>query len=144
MIRRPPRSTRSATLFPYTTLFRSWIRKLSACDAPGVSREERHARDSGRPPSPVQRSRAHPRMNGAMPPGADSPGNAIRFPRGEGAAGRVLEPTAEEVEALIRAIPYGETRTVKDLRLDLADERGVAAVCAGSGEHTSEPQSLMR
>src|SRR3546814_6571886 len=31
---------------------------------------------------------------------------------------------------LIRAFPYGETRTVKDLRLDLADERGVAAVCA--------------
>src|SRR3546814_2092662 len=24
MIRRPPRSTRTATLFPYTTLFRSW------------------------------------------------------------------------------------------------------------------------
>src|SRR3546814_5270701 len=75
-------------------------------------------------------------MNGAMPPGADSPGNAIRFPRGEGAAGRVLEPTAEEVEALIRAIPYGETRTVKDLRLDLADERGVAAVCSvTTGRH---------
>src|SRR3546814_4534998 len=32
MIRRPPRSTRTDTLFPYTTLFRSdlgnWIRKL--------------------------------------------------------------------------------------------------------------------
>src|SRR3546814_8640903 len=26
MIRRPPRSTRTDTLFPYTTLFRSWIR----------------------------------------------------------------------------------------------------------------------
>src|SRR3546814_14072103 len=25
MIRRPPRSTRTATLFPYTTLFRSWF-----------------------------------------------------------------------------------------------------------------------
>src|SRR3546814_10720676 len=25
MIRRPPRSTRTDTLFPYTTLFRSWI-----------------------------------------------------------------------------------------------------------------------
>src|SRR3546814_17763527 len=28
MIRRPPRSTRTATLFPYTTLFRSHIRQL--------------------------------------------------------------------------------------------------------------------
>src|SRR3546814_4154930 len=26
MIRRPPRSTRTDTLFPYTTLFRSWRR----------------------------------------------------------------------------------------------------------------------
>src|SRR3546814_15689949 len=83
-----------------------------------------------------------------MPPGADSQGNAIRVPRGEGAAGRVLEPTAEEVEALIRAIPYGETRTVKDLRLDLADERSVAAVCAvTTGLHlrripTAAPDSI--
>src|SRR3546814_13140559 len=27
MIRRPPRSTRTDTLFPYTTLFRSWRRR---------------------------------------------------------------------------------------------------------------------
>src|SRR3546814_12707285 len=30
MIRRPPRSTRTDTLFPYTTLFRSPTRKASA------------------------------------------------------------------------------------------------------------------
>src|SRR3546814_2380241 len=30
MIRRPPRSTRTDTLFPYTTLFRSRVRALSA------------------------------------------------------------------------------------------------------------------
>src|SRR3546814_6812229 len=29
MIRRPPRSTRTDTLFPYTTLFRSILRRLS-------------------------------------------------------------------------------------------------------------------
>src|SRR3546814_6435398 len=29
MIRRPPRSTRTDTLFPYTTLFRSDVRKVS-------------------------------------------------------------------------------------------------------------------
>src|SRR3546814_13425326 len=38
MIRRPPRSTRTDTLFPYTTLFRSWqggpLRILSARRAP--------------------------------------------------------------------------------------------------------------
>src|SRR3546814_6021110 len=27
MIRRPPRFTRTDTLFPYTTLFRSWVEK---------------------------------------------------------------------------------------------------------------------
>src|SRR6187402_3894445 len=32
MIRRPPRSTRLATLFPYTTLFRSW-RPCAGCSS---------------------------------------------------------------------------------------------------------------
>src|SRR3546814_5587496 len=31
MIRRPPRSTRTDTLFPYTTLFRSIKRRLTRC-----------------------------------------------------------------------------------------------------------------
>src|SRR3546814_5757844 len=31
MIRRPPRSTRTDTLSPYTTLFRSWVLPLRAC-----------------------------------------------------------------------------------------------------------------
>src|SRR3546814_9573491 len=30
MIRRPPRSTRTDTLFPYTTLFRSWLEQHRA------------------------------------------------------------------------------------------------------------------
>src|SRR3546814_1588637 len=34
MIRRPPRSTRTDTLFPYTTLFRSKAAKLIAPDGP--------------------------------------------------------------------------------------------------------------
>src|SRR3546814_3619752 len=33
MIRRPPRSTRTDTLFPYTTLFRSYIDGAEACSA---------------------------------------------------------------------------------------------------------------
>src|SRR3546814_10811370 len=36
MIRRPPRSTRTDTLFPYTTLFRSAMCGASAKDAPCV------------------------------------------------------------------------------------------------------------
>src|SRR3546814_12347506 len=32
MIRRPPRSTRTDTLFPYTTLFRSFVALLDGCE----------------------------------------------------------------------------------------------------------------
>lgn len=79
-------------------------------------------------------------MNGRLPPGAGGsvPANAIRFPSGAASSGadRVLEPSAEQVEALIRAIPYGETRTVKDLRLDLADADGAATACpVATGQH---------
>src|SRR3546814_1738605 len=35
MIRRPPRSTRTDTLFPYTTLFRSAAKVVTAVDARG-------------------------------------------------------------------------------------------------------------
>src|SRR3546814_6471059 len=35
MIRRPPRSTRTDTLFPYTTLFRSLVQHLHEADAAG-------------------------------------------------------------------------------------------------------------
>src|SRR3546814_15166063 len=37
MIRRPPRSTRTGTLFPYTTLFRSPLRWADTVDAAHVS-----------------------------------------------------------------------------------------------------------
>src|SRR3546814_9392508 len=37
MIRRPPRPTRTDTLFPYTTLFRSIVAALSSCAIMGQS-----------------------------------------------------------------------------------------------------------
>src|SRR3546814_7229518 len=45
MIRRPPRSTRTDTLFPYTTLFRSC--PLS-CRGAGLLRPDRHQAGAGR------------------------------------------------------------------------------------------------
>src|SRR3546814_8632625 len=39
MIRRPPRSTRTDTLFPYTTLFRSPHRRLDAGEIAGLRRK---------------------------------------------------------------------------------------------------------
>src|SRR3546814_1558359 len=38
MIRRPPRSTRTDTLFPYTTLFRSWEEEGAIRDAASLAR----------------------------------------------------------------------------------------------------------
>src|SRR3546814_3757498 len=46
MIRRPPRSTRTDTLFPYTTLFRSSPSRGRECAAPApqTSKQEHHRR----------------------------------------------------------------------------------------------------
>ncbi len=62
-------------------------------------------------------------------------GEPIRRPTSS-AAGAVFVPNAEQVEALVRAIPYGESRSVKDLRLDLADGQGADSACAvATGRH---------
>src|SRR3546814_12899368 len=70
MIRRPPRSTRTETLFPYTTLFRSRRERKRPRKTGGEqglqpagdrqSRRRRSARRDGRPQAP-----AHPRASQA-------------------------------------------------------------------------------
>src|SRR3546814_14389705 len=40
MIRRPPRSTRTDTLFPYTTLFRSMVRAVDGATVPATGEIE--------------------------------------------------------------------------------------------------------
>src|SRR3546814_13751311 len=47
MIRRPPRSTRTDTLFPYTTLFRSPTCRLQWGRRRGCGRHRRHEATSG-------------------------------------------------------------------------------------------------
>src|SRR3546814_17819657 len=69
MIRRPPRSTRTDTLFPYTTLFRS---------SPGVPR--RRTRD--RPGDPARRGWHRLRRARFWQP-APSPGTAAPFHRAD-------------------------------------------------------------
>src|SRR3546814_16515606 len=44
MIRRPPRSTRTDTLFPYTTLFRSIIADVNSATATAVPRRQGSAK----------------------------------------------------------------------------------------------------
>src|SRR3546814_14341660 len=50
MIRRPPRSTRTDTLFPYTTLFRSFAQRKRVADAQRAlqARETKKAREDVR------------------------------------------------------------------------------------------------
>src|SRR3546814_12105277 len=61
MIRRPPRSTRADTLFPYTTLFRSDARAArraclrAVCEAPGRRGGGRYRKASSCPPACLKR-----------------------------------------------------------------------------------------
>src|SRR3546814_15460056 len=59
MIRRPPRSTRTDTLFPYTTLFRSLAPERGA-DARGAGEEPRADRLSPARPPPREARRDRP------------------------------------------------------------------------------------
>src|SRR3546814_975043 len=63
MIRRPPRSTRTDTLFPYTTLFRS---PREWCRPDGDELQPRRSAAAGRPGLPVQ---AHGARGRHAPPG---------------------------------------------------------------------------
>src|SRR3546814_3907563 len=64
MIRRPPRSTRTDTLFPYTTLFRS--RSLSAGGlADRVRHPDQHERERGRGEPGERTARRAARAQGA-------------------------------------------------------------------------------
>src|SRR3546814_4500189 len=65
MIRRPPRSTRTDTLFPYTTLFRSLIVAPAKNLQGAVGMQARHV--AGRIKQPVDtRSRAGPESAGGF------------------------------------------------------------------------------
>src|SRR3546814_9649986 len=69
MIRRPPRSTRTDTLFPYTTLFRSFHAHLDSrlalvpdIDAAGRVLTHQHHRESGLS-TRLRRKGLHPRRH---------------------------------------------------------------------------------
>src|SRR3546814_20269310 len=63
IIRRPPRSTRTDTLFPYTTLFRSRSSRSVRRLATGTRRTGRHSK-----PSPSSLKASSPRCSGARGP----------------------------------------------------------------------------
>src|SRR3546814_16870874 len=93
MIRLPPRSTRTDTLFPYTTLFRSARRRGQRPQAPdpGALRPPGEAADPRAPrlPERLQRRRRRPlRAAGA----GLRPGLAARLLKTAHAASRSLSP----------------------------------------------------
>src|SRR3546814_18683117 len=118
MLRRPPRSTRSYTLFPYTPLFRS----RSLLFVPG-DRPERFAK--------------------AAASGADAIildlEDSVALANKEAARSAVADYLSgtREVITLVRVNPL-------DGHLTAADITAIAGAMPRSEEHTSELQSLMR
>src|SRR3546814_7511746 len=135
MIRRPPRSTRTDTLFPYTTLFRS----------PGVPLADPRPRPRLLGPDPrhgLDAATRHPgagRDRGAVAAHPDGRcprrGHRLSLPPRWPAPGRYLR-RADRPQAVERRDFRGGARALSaDLRL---------LPCPRSEEHTSELQSLMR
>src|SRR3546814_1448323 len=125
MIRRPPRSTRTDTLFPSTTLFRSaWIEALGReVSAPTVKQQlaaVRHLFDW--------------LVTGQVMP--TNPAASVRGPAHSVRRGKTPVLAADEARRLLDVIdattPAGRISSKKD------------AKAPRSEEHTSELQSLMR
>src|SRR3546814_3353431 len=129
MIRRPPRSTRTDTLFPYTTLFRS-----PACGSPRSS-------TAGSTPAATGR-RAPPTPSCCWPPASSSCWRSCASSRS--AWGRSPDELGVDPEAdgqllhsavlrlSLRAADHDDHRRLQRLLLPRSEE------------HTSELQSLMR
>src|SRR3546814_18071365 len=80
MIRRPPRSTRTDTLFPYTTLFRSrrfgiMATGVCACDSAALLRKESIESKGG----PTGDRAAQNPGQGGRPPGSDRDRKSTRL-----------------------------------------------------------------
>src|SRR3546814_8056624 len=110
MIRRPPRSTRTDTLFPYTTLFRSIFTFTStrACTCP--HRLQRYPRTPGetdelRPDSPRQAGRHR-----AADPAPARPDERLYYP--DDAGDRRSEEHTSALQSLMR-ISYAVFRLKK-------------------------------
>src|SRR3546814_8905518 len=120
MIRRPPRSTRTDTLFPYTTLFRSARNGCPPMADGFASRDERAAFIAGLP-----KAELHLHIEGSLEPElmfalAQRNGIAIPF---------------ASVDAVRAAYAFSNLQDFLDIYY-----QGMGR----SEEHTSELQSLMR
>src|SRR3546814_7687223 len=103
MIRRPPRSTRPDTLFPYPTLFRSLRRAGGLCRRSGRSDRQPGAALQRSVPAHRARSRSLPssgERRGALVCRADDPIRSAQ--RSESAPERRSEEHTSELQSLMR------------------------------------------
>src|SRR3546814_2345694 len=123
MIRRPPRSTRTDTLFPYTTLFRSCGRA--------------HGAPYGRTTASLAQSALRHRFPGSWAP--------WRARRGPTVIALLIVAGLIVLNAFF-ALSEMALVTSRKIRLKQMSEtsRGARKALARSEEHTSELQSLMR
>src|SRR3546814_3794714 len=118
MIRRPPRSTRTDTLLPYTTLFRSW-RPISG--SAWIARRSAITSASSASPAALQSVFSSASI-------ASTPGKLV------------VAGDARPIRSVARA-PAPAPAAVGLARGDDAESEDE---CRRSEEHTSELQSLMR
>src|SRR3546814_7986507 len=127
MIRRPPRSTRTDTLFPYTTLFRSQLERGPEIDRRQVAMAIGGKIEIGIAAHRQFRLLAQPRQ----PLSGKVPGQRVVVDAGE--EGFLPLKFLARARRLAQAVP-GE----------IVDPLELAAHADRSEEHTSEIQSLMR
>src|SRR3546814_3617940 len=146
MIRRPPRSTRTDTLFPYTTLFRSekrsFIANVISCDLNGVTSSIRRRRSTNQPMLRKTAERFGSSITGreqfALPFHSPKSGRIrARMTIGQDHAAQLA---ALESRGRLRRLIAREGRDfASNDYLGLANDESIR-----SEEHTSELQSLMR
>src|SRR3546814_7455218 len=145
MLRRPPRSTRTDTLFPYTTLFRSLCRlhKCGNGDATHLrSGAPLDGRRAGLQLHPVRL--ADDRILGNPKQAADFRRAAPRFPEPHEFRNSIICPS-HAFASMLLARCCGTYYISSKRRLTAPYSVGALPVQAErSEEHTSELQSLMR
>src|SRR3546814_1376422 len=156
MIRRPPRSTRTDTLFPYTTLFRSISVTASSMDqrrrdqairdteelCPSGQARKQALVGSGQPDLPAKREQFV--IQRLPTPGVEMRGNLVQQHQRRHLPARPDQPGIGQRDCDQQGLLLAGRTLLGGLPLAGMPDRHVAAMRARSEEHTSELQSLMR
>src|SRR3546814_4613416 len=147
MIRRPPRSTRTDTLFPYTTLFRSEedveeFRAQRAKKYVSLNEAERRAERDRQEAKRKSRQEQRKELGLPLDPlAADAADDGLQANERNVVADAAREKAAEDApDPLLRE----SARILADAVQLLDNDKVLSAQVLRSEEHTSELQSLMR